>query len=115
MGKSGSCSDSIWSVQRSKDMIPLLRGDLPFIGKISIFINHLRLNDIEYLLGVYVSAFMTFALIAVYQVDTFFKVSDRIDGISVIDLVSAGIQYQKFIKHLEDVGRRLMNDDEHPL
>jgi hypothetical protein len=75
-----------WTVVAFVNVVPLLRRDLSFVREVTIFVDHFRFDDIEYLLRIYISALMTFALIAINEVDTSFEVNDRIDWISIVDL-----------------------------
>src|SRR5689334_18022110 len=79
-------------------VIPLFRSNLSLVGEISVFIDHLRLNDVEYLLRIYVSAFMTLPFVTVNEVDALLKINNGVNRISVVDLISAGIKYEEFIK-----------------
>src|SRR5687768_14100081 len=90
-------------VQFCENSVPLFCRDLSFIGKVSVFIDHLALDDIKYLLGIYISTFMAFSFLTVHKVNAFFEVGDSINGISVIDLISSGIEDQELVKHFENI------------
>src|SRR3954453_18185759 len=92
-----------------KEMIPKLRSDLSFIREISKVIDHFRFDNVEDLFRIDITAFGTFALVAVYQIDVLFEIGYRIDRVSIIDLKATGIEDHKAVKHLEYVGARLMN------
>src|SRR5688572_26548523 len=85
------------------NIVPLLRGDLSFIGEVPILIDHLGLNNIKYLFRVNVAAFMAFAFITVNHVYTSLEIHDRIYRITIIDLIASSVKNQKFIKHFEYV------------
>jgi len=68
-----------------------------------ILIYHLRLDDVKYLFWVYIPTIMAFPLITIDQINAFLKINDGVDRISVVNLVTARIENQKFVKHLKNV------------
>src|SRR5688572_2952659 len=83
--------------------IPLVRRNFPFIRKISVLIDNLRLNDIEDLFRVYITTIMTFALLTVHQVYTLLEIHYGINRIAIIYLIASCIKNQQFVKHLKDI------------
>src|SRR5690348_7436586 len=84
-----------------KNGVPLFRGDLALIGEIPVFIDNFRLDDIEYLLGVYIAAFVTLTFFAVHKIDASLEVSYSVYRVSIIDLVAACVEDKQLIEHLE--------------
>src|SRR4030042_751849 len=91
---------------------PVTRGDASGICRLSAFSENPGLNNIEDLFGIYIAAYIAFALVVISLFNSFLEIFDRLNRVPIIYKVSSGIKYDKLIEHLEYIGGRLMYDDE---
>ena len=73
------------------------------VGNVSVFIDHLRFDDVEDLFRIYVTTMRAFAFVEVDVIDEAFEVDNAFNRIAVVNWVTTLIEQKEFIEHLEDV------------
>ncbi len=95
------------------DFVPVFGAFLASVGGVAIFVFLAGVEDVEDEFGVDVAAGGALSDVGVGLVVLGFEVYDALGGVAVVDGVSAGVEDEHFVEHLVDVGRGLVDDDEH--
>ena len=95
------------------DFVPVLGTFLASVGGVAVFVFLAGVEDVEYEFGVDVAAGGALSDVGVGLVVFGFEVYDALGGVAVVDGVAAGVEDEHLVEHLVDVGRWLVDDDEH--
>ncbi len=90
--------------------MPILRLFFTYLAVVAVLIDDFAVNDIENLLGVYVSTMGALGLIVTGLAVALFKNTDDVHRIAILNHVASLVHHNNLIKDFVNIAAGLVND-----